>query len=463
MRGIQPKRFLALLGGNRVWTRLETGAESVNSSKLGFKFAGGRASAGHVPCFVNESNPKKATPPNSWSRSGVTGRVKAWLRKKRQTGVLVTAIPAHVNPDETRAQSVLTDFLRHGRTAWRHFGEMLSRTVGLLSLALLSDSTVCLARGARVLRNMAIWMLATVLYQSPLAMAQEKYPAKIIRVLTAAPGSNHDWGARLLAQELTPRIGQRVVVENRGSISVEIVAKDTPPDGYTLLFYGAYVWLQPLLTKANWDPLEDLAPISLAISSPNILAVHPSLPVKSTRDLIALARARPDALNYGAGGGGSSQHIAAELFKYMAQVKIVRVNYKGAGPSMLGLITGEVQMMFAALGPAMPHVKGGKVRALAVTTPKPTPLASELPLVADILPGYVSESAIGLFAPKKTPMPIVKLLASHVQQGVKAADPKIIANNGVEVVAGSPEDFARFIRADLARMGNVIKSASFSN
>jgi tripartite-type tricarboxylate transporter receptor subunit TctC len=306
-----------------------------------------------------------------------------------------------------------------------------------------------------------IFMAAAVTADT--ALAQEKYPAKIIRILTAAPGSNHDWGARVVAQELTPRIGQRVVVENRGSISVEIIAKDTPPDGYTLLFYGAYVWLQPLLTKANWDALEDLAPISLAISSPNILVVHPSLPVKSTRELVALAKARPDALNYGAGGGGSSQHIAAELFKYMAQVKIVRVNYKGAGPSMLGLITGEVQLMFAALGPVMPHVKSGKVRALAVTTPKPTPLARDLPTVADILPGYVSESAIGLFAPKKTPAAIIKLLAGHMQQGVKAADPKIIANNGVEVVASTPEEFTRLIKADMTRMGEVIKSGSFSN
>ena len=302
-----------------------------------------------------------------------------------------------------------------------------------------------------------------MLYQSPAAIAQEKYPTKIIRILTASPGSNHDWGARVVAQELTPRIGQRVVVENRGSISTEIVAKDTPPDGYTLLFYGAFTWLQPLLAKVNWDPLEDLAPISLVISSPNVLVVHPSLPVKSTQELIALARARPEALNYGAGGGGSSQHIAAELFKYMAQVKIVRVNYKGAGPSILGLITGEVQLMFAALGPIMPHVKSGKVRPLAVTTQKSSPLARDLPPVADILPGYVSESAIGLFAPKKTPAAIIKILSSHVRQGVKNTDPQIMANNGVEVIASSPEDFARFIKADKTRMGEVIKSASFSN
>lgn len=295
------------------------------------------------------------------------------------------------------------------------------------------------------------------------ALAQEKYPAKVIRIMTAAPGSNHDWGARMVAQELTPRIGQRVVVENRGSISNEIVAKDTAPDGYTLLFYGAYTWLQPLLTKANWDPLEDLTPISLVISSPNVLVVHPSLPVKSTSALIALAKAQPGALNYSAGGGGSSQHIAAELFKYLAKVNIVRVNYKGAGPSMLGLITGEVQVMFAALGPIMPHAKSGKVRALAVTTSKATALARELPPIGDVLPGYVSESAIGLFAPKKTPAAIVKLVSGHTQLAMKGLDPQIAVKQGIEVIGSSPEDFVRFIKADMSRMGEVIKSGSFSN
>ncbi len=295
------------------------------------------------------------------------------------------------------------------------------------------------------------------------AIAQDKYPTKVIRILTATPGSNHDWGARITAQELAPRIGQRVIVENRGSISSEIVARDTAPDGYTLLFYGAYTWLQPLLAKVSWDPVEDLAPISLVINSPNVLVVHPSLPVKSTKELIALAKARPGTLNYSAGGGGSSQHIAAELFNYLAKIKIVRVNYKGAGPSILGLLTGEVHLMFAALGPIMPHVKSGKVRALAVTTSKASALARDLPPIADVLPGYASESAIGLFAPKKTPAAIIKLLASHVQQGMKAVDPQVIANNGVEVVASTPEAFAAFIKVDMTKMSEVIKSGSFSN
>jgi tripartite-type tricarboxylate transporter receptor subunit TctC len=306
--------------------------------------------------------------------------------------------------------------------------------------------------------------LAGVLVLAPHAvMAQDQYPNKVIRILTATPGSNHDWGARIVAQELTPRIGQRVIVENRGAISTEIVAKDTPPDGYTLLFYGAYTWLQPLLSKVNWDPVEDLAPITLAISSPNMLVVHPSLPVKSTGDLIALAKARPGALNYSAGGGGSTPHIAAELFNYIAKTKIVRVNYKGSGPAMLGLFVGEVQLMFAALGPIMPHVKSGKVRALAVTTPKRSPLAPELPAVGEALPGYASEAAIGFFAPKKTPAAIIRILHNGIAQALKATDPQLVFNSGVEIVGNSPEEFARFIKSDMSKMSEVIKSGSFNN
>lgn len=294
-------------------------------------------------------------------------------------------------------------------------------------------------------------------------LGQDKYPGKFIRVVTATPGSNHDWGARIVAQELTPRIGQRVIVENRGSIAVEFVAREAPPDGYTLLFYGAYAWLQPLLAKASWDPVEDLAPITLAISSPNVLVVHPSLPVKSVQELIALAKARPGALNYSAGGGGSTPHIAAELFNYMANVKIIRVNYKGSGPSMLGLFVGEVQLMFAALGPIMPHARSGKVRALAVTTPRRSPLAPDLPAVGESLPGYASEAAIGFFAPKKTPASIIRFLNHEILQALKATDPQMVFNSGVEIVGDTPEEFARFIKADMLKMGEVIKSGSFSN
>jgi tripartite-type tricarboxylate transporter receptor subunit TctC len=364
----------------------------------------------------------------------------------------------------TRTQTVLADCPRHGCAARRLSEGLLPRTVGILRGVFVPWFTPYIARFARTLRNVAIVVtLMPAALNSMSALAQEKYPSKIIRVLTATPGSNHDWGARVVAQELTPRIGQRVIVENRGAISSEIIAKDTPPDGYTLLFYGAYTWLQPLLSKVNWDPIEDLAPIALAFNSPAVLAVHPTLPVKSTKELIALAKARPGALNYSAGGGGSTPHIAAELFNYMAKTRIVRVNYKGSGPSMMGLFVGEVQLMFAALGPVMPHVKNSKVRALAITTPKRSPLAPDLPPVSDALPGYVSEAAIGFFAPKKTPAPIIKILNSGIQQALKGLDPQVVFNAGVEVVGGSPEEFSRFLKADMAKMGEVIKSGSFSN
>jgi len=309
----------------------------------------------------------------------------------------------------------------------------------------------------------AVLGFAMMLCGAGLALGQDKYPTKVIRFVTATPGSNHDWGARLAAQQLAPRIGQKVIVENRGSISVEYVAKDVPPDGYTVLFYGAYAWLQPLLAKVNWDPLADLAPVTLAITSPNVLVVHPSLPVKSAKELIALAKARPGELNYSAGGGGSTPHVAGELFKYLAGVNIVRVRYKGTGPAMIGLMTGEVQLMFGALGPTTPLVSQGRVRALAVTTPKRTPLVPDLPALSEFLPGFSAEAAIGFFVPKKTPPAIVTFLNREIVQALKGTDPQLLAKAGVEVVADSPEQFAEFIKSDVARMSNMLKSAHFSN
>jgi tripartite-type tricarboxylate transporter receptor subunit TctC len=295
------------------------------------------------------------------------------------------------------------------------------------------------------------------------AAAQEKFPVRPIRIVTAAPGSNHDWGARLSAQELTPRVGQRVIVDNRGSIAIEYVAREAQPDGYTLLFYGATAWLQPFLNKVGWDPVADFAPITLAMSSPNVLVVHPSLPVQSVKELIALAHARPGDLNYSAGGGGSTPHMAAELFKHLSKTRIVRIHYKGSGPSMIGLLSGEAQLMFAALGPITPHVKQGKVRALAVTTPERTRLMPDLPAVAESLPGYTAEATIGFFAPRRTPPALVAYLHRELVQALRGADPNVVAKAGIEIVASTPEEFATFIKAEMERMGAVIRSGSFNN
>ena len=295
------------------------------------------------------------------------------------------------------------------------------------------------------------------------ALGQDKYPGKVIRIVTATPGSNHDWGARITAQALTPRVGERVIVDNRGSIAVEHVAREAQPDGYTVLFYGAYCWLQPLLAKVNWDPVADLAPITLAMTSPNVLVVHPSLPVKSVKDLIALAKARPGDLNYSAGGAGSTPHVAGELFKYMAGVNIVRVRYKGSGPAMIGLMTGEVQLMFGALGPTLPLIKQGKARALAVSTSKRSALVPDLPPVADVLPGFSAEAAIGFFVPKRTVPAIVKFLHQEIVPALNGVDPKVLAASGVEIVGNAPEEFAAFIKSDMGRMSNMLRSAHFSN
>jgi tripartite-type tricarboxylate transporter receptor subunit TctC len=314
---------------------------------------------------------------------------------------------------------------------------------------------------ARAVLSVSV-VAASVLGAMPVH-GQEKYPSRVIRIVTAAPGSNHDWGARLTAQEVSSRIGQRMIVENRGSIAVEHVAKDAPADGYTVLFYGAYAWLQPLLQKVRWDPVTDLMPVTLAMSSPNVLAVHPSLPVKSVKQLIALAKARPGELNYSAGGGGSTPHVAAELFKYMANVRIVRIYYKGSGPSMIGLLVGEAHMMFAALGPVLPLVQQGKVRPIAVSTPKRTPLMPDLPPVAEILPGFTAEATIGFFVPRNTPPAVVAFLNREIVQALKAVDPKRLTSAGIEIVGSSPEEFAAFIKSEMARMGKVFRSASFSS
>ncbi len=294
------------------------------------------------------------------------------------------------------------------------------------------------------------------------AHAQDAYPTKLIRIVTAAPGSNNDWGARLVAQELTPRLGQQVIVENRGSIGVEVVAK-APPDGHTLLFYGSVAWIQPLLTSVTWDPFRDLAPITLSMRSPNVVVVHPSLPVKSVKELIALANARPGALNYGAGGSGASPHLAAELLKFMAGVNILRINYKGTGPALVGLLAGEVHLMFPGLGSVVPHMKSGKVRALAVTTPSRSKLAPELPTVNETVAGYESESLICFFAPARTPAGIIARLNSEINQVMKTTDARRLNEAGVEAAASTPEELLALMKADTARMIKLIKSANFTS
>ena len=288
------------------------------------------------------------------------------------------------------------------------------------------------------------------------------YPDRPIRIVTNEPGGGNDFVLRLIQPQLSELLGQRIVIDNRstGNIAIDIVAKSVP-DGYTLLFFGSALWLAPLLqASAHWNVLKDFAPITLAVTTPNVLVVPQSGP-RSVKELIAVAKSRPGQLNFGSGSTGSSNHLAAELFKQMAGVEIVRVNYKGAGPALTALISGEVQLMFATAGSATAHIKSGKLRPLAVTTSHPSALFPQLPTVASSgLPGYESGSPFGAFAPARTPDPVLVRLNREMVRvlGEPEIKEKLLAA-GVEPVGSSRQEVAAAIKSEMTKWAKVINTA----
>jgi tripartite-type tricarboxylate transporter receptor subunit TctC len=305
------------------------------------------------------------------------------------------------------------------------------------------------------------WVVAgTFMLGADAALAQP-YPSKTVRIFTPEIGSQSDLAARLIAKELQASLGQTVVVENRALVGVELAAQ-APADGYTLLHYSNPLWIIPLFrSSVSWDVGRDFVPIAMTIVAPNMLVVHPSLPVKSVKELIALARARPGELNFGTSSTGSGNHVAGELFKSMAGVKIVRIAYKGGNSSLNALIAGEIHLSFPAAGTAMGHVKGGKLRALAVTSLEPSALAPNLPtMAASGLPGYESMSYTGMFAPVRTPAPLVSRLSQEVAQAVRVpAVRERLFNAGSEVVGSSPSETAATIKSEIARIRKLIADA----
>jgi tripartite-type tricarboxylate transporter receptor subunit TctC len=293
----------------------------------------------------------------------------------------------------------------------------------------------------------------------------QDYPSRPIRFVTSAVGGGNDVAARFIAQGLTERLGQQVIVDNRGGTHIpqNTVAKATP-DGYTILVQNNTVWIAPLLEKTAYDHFRELTPITLTARAPNILVVHPSLPVNSVRELIAAAKAAPGDINYASGLVGSANHVAAELFKAMAGVNLMRIGYKGSGPALIDLVGGQVKVMFATATSSSAHVKSGRLKALAVTSPEPSVLAPGLPTIAASgVPGYAAESIYGVWAPAKTPAAILGRLNQEIVKVLTTPQTRErFFNAGAEVIASTPHAFAAEIKAETTRLDKVFKSAGIS-
>jgi tripartite-type tricarboxylate transporter receptor subunit TctC len=305
-------------------------------------------------------------------------------------------------------------------------------------VAAMTASTLCLASGMAVGQN---------------------YPTRPVRIIAAEPGGGADFVARLTSTSISPSLGQPVIVENRpAALNGELVSRAIP-DGYTLLLASSTFIYAPLFEKTNYDTLKDFAPISMLAKAPNVVVVHPSVPVNSVKELVALAKAKPGVLNYSSGGTGSSLHLAAELFKQLAHVDIVRVAYKGAGPAMTALLGGEVQVMFATAATVAPNLKSGKLKALAVTGSQPSPLAPGLPTVsASGVPGYQMEALYALVAPLKTQPAVIQRLNSTMLRVLSEPDVKQkFLSSGVEASPSTPKELGNILKNEIAKVGKLIR------
>lgn len=291
------------------------------------------------------------------------------------------------------------------------------------------------------------------------AVSGQNYPDKPIHVYAPQAGTGVDLVLRMIADAASAGLGQRIIVDNRGILAAEIVAR-APPDGYSLVCYTNPLWLMPLFGEyVSWDPVKDFSPISLTVRQPNLVVVHPSVPAKSIKELIALAKARPGELNYASTTTGNANHVAAELFNAMAGVRLIRINYKGGAQAAYDVVAGHVQVSFSSVGNILPYVQAGKLRALAVTTAQPSPLVPGLPTVAAAgLPGYESTASTGVFAPARTPAAIISRLNRELVQALDKPNVKErLAKIGIEVVGSSPEQLATTIKVEMTTIGKVIK------
>lgn len=298
-------------------------------------------------------------------------------------------------------------------------------------------------------------------------VAAQSYPQKPIRfVVPFAPGGTTDILARLIGQRLPQPLGQSVVIENRpganGSVGSEIVAK-SPPDGYTIImgYLGSLAINPNLHARLPYDPVRDFAPVTLAASTTQAIVAHPSLPVRSARELIALARTRPGQITYASAGIGAPSHLAGELFKMMAGIDMVHVPYKGSGAALADLLGGHVAVSFGGLAAAAPYVKSGKLRILAVANAARSPAMPEVPTVAESgLAGFEVPSWFGVLAPAATPREIINRLHAEITKILRTQEVRDrLAADGAEVIANTPEQFAAYIKSEIVKWGKVIRDA----
>jgi hypothetical protein len=312
-------------------------------------------------------------------------------------------------------------------------------------------------------------LAAALLTTGPAHAQNSPYPSKVIKIVVpTSPAGGNDAMARIVSQKLNERLKQSVIVENKpganGAIGTEFVAK-AAPDGYTILFgYIATHGINPGLSKVPYDPVKDFAPIAQIAEAQGVLVVTPSVQAKSVKELVALAKSKPGKLSYASAGNGTAPHIAGELFKQMTGTDLLHIPYKGSAPAVTDTLAGQTQVMFPSLVAASGHVKSGKLRALAVTGKKRSPLFPELPTVAESgVPGFEVVQWYGLFAPAKTPKEIVVKLNREVVTVMKDADTlKKFASQGADIVTGPPDELARLVQSELAKWGKFIKEAKIT-
>jgi tripartite-type tricarboxylate transporter receptor subunit TctC len=318
----------------------------------------------------------------------------------------------------------------------------------------------------RYLQCLLCAFFAGGLAQFPSTSSAQAYPVKPVRVVVpSSPGGGTDIVARIMAPELAKHLGQQFVIDNRPGagtmIGIEIVA-NAPADGYALLMTPSTLAINSALyKKVPYDPVRDFAPITELISSPSIIVVHPSVPVKTIKELIAFARARPGQMNYASAGTGTYPHMTMELFQSMAGVKMVHIPYKGTGPATIDMLAGHTAVMAGTILSVMPYVRAGRLRALGITSAKRSPVAPEIPTVSEAgLPGFESVQWYGFLAPAKTPRDVVTRLHAETARILQQTETRErFTNDGADPVGNTPEEFGRFVQSELAKWAKVARDA----